>query len=385
MTICSECGTELDSDVAACPHCSMHRDAIADDRQCPVCRATVGVTDVFCASCGTSLNATLGEESGLTEGARSTGDREESDGGLVGIVQERDAAANSTWSLSVATLGSVALPPDNGNGEQADSLIAEEEPNVVASVAGEGDAIRETPAMSDIAVTEAVSAMPLPPVPDGGLNETMPTWLRTGPDPLRTIGQTISDEPVARKRDQPEKINPSQLISEDDLPEWIRQLVATEAAEKATADARQAAEADLRAASPRQPVDPPAAVSRQRSEPRMTVAEGSANPWLSRRDHRTGATHHGGGDEAPIGGRTSVFADMVESDGRRTPPPVGNDEPRGDSPMQSMPPMGETIDSPMSVQHGGPAANRATWLIWVAGVLLIVAIAGYALTSGAFR
>ena len=384
MTICSACGTTLESDAAACAECGAPGQAIAGDRHCPTCLAAVGATDLFCASCGTSIESHLGEDRGRTDLVRSTGGREELDGELTGIAQDADAPADGTSSRSTGTLSSGTVPVEEDVIEQVEALTAEEERVVQVSGDGEGDAVGETPRRLEMTIDDALGATPLPPVPDGGLNQTMPTWLRTGPDALRTIGMTTSAPPMATKRDQPEKINPSQLISEDDLPEWIRQLVATETAEKASADARQAAEAEARVASARHTADALAVVSRQRSEPRLTVGEGSANPWLSRRDDRTGATHREEGDETPIGGRTSVFADMVESDGRRTPPSIESDEPVSDGAARAMPPREETIATPTPVQQGDPAANRAKWLFWVAAVLFIVAVAAYAASSGTF-
>lgn len=84
---------------------------------------------------------------------------------------------------------------------------------------------------------------PLPPLPDGGLTLTMPDWLRAPPAaPARTDGDPAIASPplpaaVEREvvADGPGTvaIDPASFLTEDDLPAWIRQLVANDAAVKA--------------------------------------------------------------------------------------------------------------------------------------------------------
>jgi hypothetical protein len=50
---------------------------------------------------------------------------------------------------------------------------------------------------------------PLPPLPDGGLARVMPDWLR--------------DEPAAEPSPA-SAIDPADLVTADDLPDWLRQL-----------------------------------------------------------------------------------------------------------------------------------------------------------------
>ena len=51
---------------------------------------------------------------------------------------------------------------------------------------------------------------PLPPLPDGGLARAMPDWLRAEPPSPPVAPITVTD--------------PAGFITEDDLPEWLRQL-----------------------------------------------------------------------------------------------------------------------------------------------------------------
>lgn len=63
----------------------------------------------------------------------------------------------------------------------------------------------------------ASESEPLPPLPDGGLARAMPNWLRDEPVPP-------PPSPTA-----PIAANPTTFITEDDLPDWLRQLSAAPA------------------------------------------------------------------------------------------------------------------------------------------------------------
>lgn len=97
--------------------------------------------------------------------------------------------------------------------------------------------------------------------------------------------------------------DPSSFISENDLPEWIRQIAAADAIKKAQDDrqsadalAAQAAASEDRAAA----TDGNAAAQRTQL-PAEAVSNGPAtSPWLSRRD-RGLATGEWGDDSAPFG------------------------------------------------------------------------------------
>lgn len=66
----------------------------------------------------------------------------------------------------------------------------------------------------------------LPPIPDGGLAESMPDWLRR-PPAWRTLqdSEVMQPEP-ARAGKLPDAdssvIDPRTLLTDDDLPEWLR-------------------------------------------------------------------------------------------------------------------------------------------------------------------
>lgn len=103
---------------------------------------------------------------------------------------------------------------------------------------------------------------PLPPVPNAGLPSAMPEWLRT---------QTGSAEPDARPIDPTDTTS---FISENDLPEWIRQIAAADAA-KEEERKRLAAEAAQNEGAAKRPVLPGESAA---------PAVPATNPWLARRD-----------------------------------------------------------------------------------------------------
>lgn len=68
----------------------------------------------------------------------------------------------------------------------------------------------------------------LPPIPDGGLSESMPEWLRR-PPAWRTLpdADVVQREPE-RSGELPEAdssvIDPREFLVDDDLPEWLRRF-----------------------------------------------------------------------------------------------------------------------------------------------------------------
>lgn len=89
----------------------------------------------------------------------------------------------------------------------------------------------------------------LPPIPDGGLSNSMPEWLRRPP-----AWRTLRDADVVQTRPEvsrelPEadtsEIDPRSLLTDDDLPAWLRNLGRRQRPVMDQADQRlQAADAD---------------------------------------------------------------------------------------------------------------------------------------------
>lgn len=65
------------------------------------------------------------------------------------------------------------------------------------------------------------------PLPDGGLSEAMPDWLRR-PPAWRELPR--KDEPITGEKPLPEPdtsvIDPRDLVTIDDLPQWLRDIAA---------------------------------------------------------------------------------------------------------------------------------------------------------------
>jgi hypothetical protein len=70
----------------------------------------------------------------------------------------------------------------------------------------------------------AAELPPLPPLPDGGLAASMPTWLRDPPTPSPASGLPLlpSQGPGALGP----KADPRTFLSDDDFPRWLRDLAA---------------------------------------------------------------------------------------------------------------------------------------------------------------
>jgi hypothetical protein len=68
----------------------------------------------------------------------------------------------------------------------------------------------------------------LPPIPDGGLAETMPEWLRRPPAwrtlPDREVVAPQPDEATELPEPDDSVIDPRTFLTDDDLPLWLRNL-----------------------------------------------------------------------------------------------------------------------------------------------------------------
>jgi len=116
----------------------------------------------------------------------------------------------------------------------------------------------------------------LPPIPDGGLATAMPTWLRAAP-----TGAPLSARPATAA---PAGAEPTGFISGDDLPVWVRDLVAKEEAEteesRRVAAAAEQSRVEAEAAAARAAAD---AQSRRLTDPtKVGLAGSGAWAWMNR-------------------------------------------------------------------------------------------------------
>jgi hypothetical protein len=78
----------------------------------------------------------------------------------------------------------------------------------------------------------AAELPPLPPLPDGGLRASMPSWLREPPipsvesAPVAPLDPGIASEHVADLPPLGPRADPRTFLSDDDFPQWLRDLAA---------------------------------------------------------------------------------------------------------------------------------------------------------------
>ncbi len=77
----------------------------------------------------------------------------------------------------------------------------------------------------------AAELPPLPPLPDGGLRASMPSWLREPPVPILTdapplaaVDPVVAAEQVADLAPLGPRADPRTFLSDDDFPQWLRDL-----------------------------------------------------------------------------------------------------------------------------------------------------------------
>ena len=75
----------------------------------------------------------------------------------------------------------------------------------------------------------AAELPPLPPLPDGGLRASMPSWLREPPTPTsssvcRSSDPDLALEQVADLASLGPRADPRTFLSDDDFPQWLRDL-----------------------------------------------------------------------------------------------------------------------------------------------------------------
>jgi hypothetical protein len=76
----------------------------------------------------------------------------------------------------------------------------------------------------------AAELPPLPPLPDGGLHSTMPTWLREPPErsaaetlPLTSV---VASPRIGNPPPLGPRADPRTFLTDDDFPRWLRDLAA---------------------------------------------------------------------------------------------------------------------------------------------------------------
>ena len=77
----------------------------------------------------------------------------------------------------------------------------------------------------------AAELPPLPPLPDGGLRASMPSWLREPPVPIVTdtpplapVDPAVVAEQITDLSPLGPRVDPRTFLSDDDFPQWLRDL-----------------------------------------------------------------------------------------------------------------------------------------------------------------
>lgn len=76
----------------------------------------------------------------------------------------------------------------------------------------------------------AAELPPLPPLPDGGLHSSMPTWLREPPEPSTAESLPLTSVVASPRVEDPAPLgpraDPRTFLTDDDFPRWLRDLAA---------------------------------------------------------------------------------------------------------------------------------------------------------------
>ena len=137
---------------------------------------------------------------------------------------------------------------------------------------------------------DTIADTPLPPIPDGGLSRAMPGWLRSAPhSPIEA-----TDLP------QPAPNEFASILSDEDIPLWLKRMAERHAAENAPpvnlADTTESASPPIQTASPTPTAAAPTALVRRvmvGATPPRSIEPAPATTRRSRRkrmpviEHRT--------------------------------------------------------------------------------------------------
>jgi hypothetical protein len=76
----------------------------------------------------------------------------------------------------------------------------------------------------------AAELPPLPPLPDGGLHSSMPSWLREPPELTAADSLPLRSVVVSPRIEDPAslgpRVDPRTFLTDDDFPRWLRDLAA---------------------------------------------------------------------------------------------------------------------------------------------------------------
>lgn len=205
---------------------------------------------------------------------------------------------------------------------------------------------------------------PLPPLPDGGLAASMPDWLREAPPGAGAETVPSAPSPTSaleppRPPDAIDPIDPTTFLTEDDLPVWIRGLVAGSTAPPPTVDRKTG---DRSGHLPRPAPKPPVAAAPRVAFPTV--------PALRSADAASSPVDGGGP------GRTPAGVDAPRASSPTLPPALTN------RPAER-PPLPAALGTELA--RTSPTRRRDAAPIALALLLLLLAVLAVLVESGAFR
>jgi len=237
---------------------------------CELCGAANDVLSLHCHRCGGPLQTGV---AGVPASVGTAAHQGAGDAGSVAASEINTSLDLPDWLKRAAA----QTPPQPAGARSQSTLNLPPAEFHVAEVENSGEATAPTP-----------QPQPLPPVPTSGLESAVPAWLRDQPAGEQSPPTYLSaaqpqpaqpavSAPVESRTTVPDAdaSNTATFIAENDLPDWIRQIAAADAA-KAVEEQHLAAEAARKA----QVDSQNRSVLPGEERGQATVA----NPWLSRRD-----------------------------------------------------------------------------------------------------
>ena len=133
----------------------------------------------------------------------------------------------------------------------------------------------------------AAELPPLPPLPDGGLRASMPSWLREPPVPIVTdtpplapVDPAVVAEQITDLSPLGPRVDPRTFLSDDDFPQWLRDLAVRRegTARRSAESASTSAHAGIVPPAVSQPATAPLAAPESESEPEREATPAEPAP-----------------------------------------------------------------------------------------------------------
>ncbi|MDQ3044212.1 MAG: zinc ribbon domain-containing protein, partial [Chloroflexota bacterium] len=183
MTYCQDCGTANEYASPVCKNCGATLNTEGGSALCPACQQSVGEVAAFCGHCGAGLTASTVEERPLTAPTERRESLDEDEASAEHAPTSNETAIDTgavsrlelpAWLQQAATETPVtSAAKDAISGHKGQSMG-----DPVRQERLENSGIPAQPRDLPDARNTSDPAQAIPPLPDGGMGATMPTWLR---------------------------------------------------------------------------------------------------------------------------------------------------------------------------------------------------------------